>query len=129
MKNVTAEELTTVPMTMTVQEYTPMLLMNTAFEPGTCMEFLESLTDPDVKKMAYAEYYYFSGQHEKAVEYASPYLNHENAMVRMSACLICSLRICRLIISVMRGEGWTACRRAWHSMNMQIRRIRRCWHL
>ena len=90
MKNITAEELTTVPMTMTVQEYTPMLLMNTAFEPGTCMEFIESLTDPDVKKMAYAEYYYFSGQHEKAVEYASPYLNHENAMVRMSACLICS---------------------------------------
>lgn len=90
MKNVTAEEMTAVPMTMTVQEYIPMLLMNTAFEPGTCMEFIESLTDPDVKKMAYAEYYYFSGQHEKAVEYASPYLNHENAMVRMSACLICS---------------------------------------
>ena len=77
MKNVTAEEMTAVPMTMTVQEYIPMLLMNTAFEPGTCMEFIESLTDPDVKKMAYAEYYYFSGQHEKAVEYASPYLNHE----------------------------------------------------
>lgn len=54
MKNVTAEEMTTVPMTMTVQEYTPMLLMNTAFEPGTCMEFIESLTEPDVKKMAYA---------------------------------------------------------------------------
>ena len=70
MKNVTAEEMTAVPMTMTVQEYIPMLLMNTAFEPGTCMEFIESLTDPDVKKMAYAEYYYFSGQHEKAVEYA-----------------------------------------------------------
>ena len=72
MKNVTAEEMTAVPMTMTVQEYIPMLLMNTAFEPGTCMEFIESLTDPDVKKMAYAEYYYFSGQHEKAVEYARP---------------------------------------------------------
>ena len=90
MKNVTAEEMTAVPMTMTVQEYIPMLLMNTAFEPGTCMEFIESLTDPDVKKMAYAEYYYFSGQHEKAVEYASPYLNHENAMIQMSACLIYS---------------------------------------
>ena len=90
MKNVTAEEMTAVPMTMTVQEYIPMILMNTAFELGTCMEFIESLTDPDVKKMAYAEYYYFSGQHEKAVEYASPYLNHENAMVQMSACLIYS---------------------------------------
>ena len=76
-ESVTAEEMTAVPMTMTVQEYIPMLLMNTAFEPGTCMEFIESLTDPDVKKMAYAEYYYFSGQHEKAVEYASRYLNHE----------------------------------------------------
>ena len=28
MKNVTAEEMTAVPMTMTVQEYIPMLLMN-----------------------------------------------------------------------------------------------------
>ena len=45
MKNVTTEEMTAVPMTMTVQEYIPMLLMNTAFEPGTCMEFIESLTD------------------------------------------------------------------------------------
>ena len=52
MENVTAEEKTAVPMTMTVQEYIPMLLMNTAFEPGTCMEFIDSLTDPDVKKMA-----------------------------------------------------------------------------
>ena len=31
MKNVTAEEMTAVPMTMTVHEYIPMLLMNTAF--------------------------------------------------------------------------------------------------
>lgn len=40
--------------------------------------------------MAYAEYYYFSGKHEKAVEYAGEYLQHENEMIRLSANLIYS---------------------------------------
>lgn len=73
-----------------VEHYTPMLVMNTAFEPGTCRKFIESLTDPDIKKMAYAEYYYFSGQHDKAVKITELYLNNENKMMQLSACLIYS---------------------------------------
>ena len=72
------------------KQYKPMLVMNTAFKPGTCLEFIESLNDPDVKKMAYAEYYYFSGQHEKAVELSELYLSCGNQLMQLSANLIYS---------------------------------------
>lgn len=68
--------------------HTPMLLMSSAFPLGGCIDFIESLADQDEKMMAYAEYYYFSGHHEKAVEYAEMYLDHPDIMLKMSACLI-----------------------------------------
>ena len=43
----------------------PMLLMSSAFPLGRCIEFIESIDDVPQKEMAYAEYYYFSGRHEK----------------------------------------------------------------
>lgn len=68
--------------------YTPMLLMSSSFPIGGCIDFIEALQDKDEKKMAYAEYYYFSGQHEKAVAYTECYLDCEDVMLKMSACLI-----------------------------------------
>ena len=66
----------------------PMLLMSSAFPLGRCIEFIESIDDIPQKEMAYAEYYYFSGRHEKAVEYAEMYLNCEDIMLKLSASLI-----------------------------------------
>ena len=66
----------------------PMLLMSSAFPLGRCIEFIESIDDVPQKEMAYAEYYYFSGRHEKAVEYAEMYLNCEDIMLKVSASLI-----------------------------------------
>ncbi len=66
----------------------PMLLMSSAFPLGRCKEFIESIDDVPQKEMAYAEYYYFSGRHEKAVEYAEMYLNCEDIMLKLSASLI-----------------------------------------
>ena len=63
----------------------PMLLMSSAFPLGRCIEFIESIDDVPQKEMAYAEYYYFSGRHEKAVEYAEMYLNCEDIMLKLSA--------------------------------------------
>lgn len=68
--------------------HVPMLLMSTAFPIGGCLKFIDSLRDEDTRKMAYAEYYYFSGQHEKAVELTELYLEHQDAMLKLSACLI-----------------------------------------
>lgn len=66
----------------------PMLLMSSAFPLGRCIEFIESIDDVPQKEMAYAEYYFFSGRHEKAVEYAEMYLNCEDIMLKLSASLI-----------------------------------------
>lgn len=66
----------------------PMLLMSSAFPLGRCIEFIESIDDVPQKEMAYAEYYYFSRRHEKAVEYAEMYLNCEDIMLKLSASLI-----------------------------------------
>lgn len=66
----------------------PMLLMSSAFPLGRCIEFIESIDDVPQKEKAYAEYYYFSGRHEKAVEYAEMYLNCEDIMLKLSASLI-----------------------------------------
>ena len=71
------------------KKHIPMRLMSTAFSPGHCMELIQSITDPDDREMALAEYYYFSGQPQVAVEHAALYLNHENLMLRLSANLIC----------------------------------------
>lgn len=66
----------------------PMRLMSTAFKPGECLHLIDSLRDDAIKEMAYCEYYYFTGQHDKAVNLSELYLNHPNTMLRLSACLI-----------------------------------------
>lgn len=66
----------------------PMLLMSSPFPLGKCLEFIESIEDIPQKEMTYAEYYYFSGQHEKAVKYSEKYLKDEDIILKLSASLI-----------------------------------------
>lgn len=68
--------------------HVPMRLMSTAFHPGNCLQVINDLEETDVRKMAYCEYYYFTGQHDKAVNLTELYLNHPDPMLRLSACLI-----------------------------------------
>ena len=68
--------------------YLPMLLMSTAFRPGECLNFIQNLKNQDMQKIAYCEYYYFTGEHDKAVDLAELYLSHPDPMLRLSACLI-----------------------------------------
>lgn len=65
-----------------------MPLMNSAFEPGHCLEVIEAMEDGSEKDIAMAEYYYFSGQPEQAVEAAEVYLTSPDTGARLSACLI-----------------------------------------
>ena len=67
-----------------------MPLMNTPFAPGHCLEFVESLEDGPRKTIARAEYAYFSGDAEKAVELAAGSLESSSPEIRLSACLICA---------------------------------------
>ena len=70
-------------------DLTPMPLMNTAFTPGRCLEYVEGIEDPRLRDIARAEYHYFSGHPEEAAREAELYLSHTDLALRLSACLIC----------------------------------------
>lgn len=65
-----------------------MPLMNTPFRPGHCMEAIEGMKAGPTRDIALAEYHYFSGQGEKALEETQVYLTAKDAGVRLSACWI-----------------------------------------
>ncbi len=65
-----------------------MPLMNTAFEPGKCLEFIQDMADGPQKQIALAEYYYFSGQPEKAVRKTELFLTGADKAIQLSACFI-----------------------------------------
>ncbi len=65
-----------------------MPLMSTAFKPGKCMETIEHVLDGAKREIALAEYCYFSGQAEKAMQKSELYLTHPEAAYRLSACFI-----------------------------------------
>lgn len=71
-------------------ERTFMPLMNTPFAPGECLKAVESMEAGVQRDIAWAEYYYFSGQPENAIGRAQPYLASDDAGARLSARLICS---------------------------------------
>ena len=79
-----------VPQTQRPQELFPgfMPLMNTAFQPGHCLETIEQMKAGTKKNIALAEYHYFSGQAEKAMQETEPYLNAEDGATKLSACWI-----------------------------------------
>ncbi len=76
------------------REYIPaeprvaMPLLNTPYRPGHCMDSILKMEDPDSRTIALAEYYYFSGQAQKASAIAEKYLTHEDVALRLSACWI-----------------------------------------
>ena len=72
------------------QEYAFMPLMNSSFAPGECLKTVETMEEGSRQDIAWAEYYYFSGQPEKAIEKAECYLDSDDIGARLSACLICS---------------------------------------
>ena len=69
-------------------ELIPMPLMNAAFVPGKCLDFVQDIADPRSRDIARAEYFYFSGQAEEAARCAELYLSHPEPALRLSACLL-----------------------------------------
>lgn len=65
-----------------------MPLMNKDFRPGHCMEYIRGMEEGPQKKIALAEYHYFSGQPEKAAREAELFLTCSDPALRLSACLI-----------------------------------------
>lgn len=63
-------------------------LLNSFFDPGKCLEYINDLPDEKIKDIAKTEYYYFSGQAKKAIEIAELYLNDNNLTIRLTAMVI-----------------------------------------
>ncbi len=66
----------------------PMPLMNTAYAPGRALEAVERIEDPEMRRIALAEYHYFSGRAEDAAREAELLLLHEDPALRLSACWV-----------------------------------------
>lgn len=70
-------------------KHTVLPLLNASFEPGKCMEYINSIEDKDERKIALGEYYYFSAQPQKAIETLEEYLDSDDEVLKYSASLIC----------------------------------------
>lgn len=71
-------------------EQIPLPLINSEVLLGRCGEYIETIADPDSKHLAKAEYYYFTGQTKLAAETTELFFNHEDLIIKLSACLIYS---------------------------------------
>ncbi len=67
---------------------TLMPLLNTAFPPGRCKEYLEYLKAGPQRDIAMAEYHYFSGHPQEAAQEAELFLTSSDLRLRLSACWI-----------------------------------------
>lgn len=65
-----------------------MPLMNTPFRPGECLLCLQRMEPGPRQEIAWAEYYYFSGQPERAIQKAGQLLYDPDIDTRLSACLL-----------------------------------------
>lgn len=65
-----------------------MPLLANDFVPGHCEEFILNLKDPDDRSIAFAEYNYYKGNTEKAIELSELYLDHKDYKLSLSASFI-----------------------------------------
>jgi len=62
-----------------------MPLLTLSFVPGYCKELIESIEDSDDRAIAVAEYNYYKGRPQSAIEVAELYLNHSDIALSLSA--------------------------------------------
>ncbi len=65
-----------------------MPLLGSTFVPGNCSKLIESIKDSDDKALATAEYCYYKGQTQEAIEITELYLTHKSYALAFSACFI-----------------------------------------
>lgn len=63
-------------------------LMNTPFQPGKCLDAVESMEAGAQRDIALAEYHYFTGKPEETVKEVEYYLTSPDIGARLSACLL-----------------------------------------
>lgn len=102
-----------------MDKYTVMPLLNSSFEPGKAREIVAGFEDMDVRNIAQAEFFYFTGEAEASSEIAKRYLASDVMELRLSACMLYGYSNMTLgnSLAARRGlEGIQAC------MNLAMRK-------
>lgn len=69
-----------------MQSFLP--LINAAFTPGHCMEYIEGIQNVHRRNIALAEYYYFSGRAEESARLSERYISHPETALCLSGCML-----------------------------------------
>lgn len=66
----------------------PFPLLSGSFAPGQCLAYIHTIADEDTRNIAMAEYFYYSGNLEKASLAVERYLNHDDLAISLIASLL-----------------------------------------
>lgn len=69
-------------------DYVVLPLLNSSFEPGRAREVVEGFGDVDLRNIARAELFYFTGQAEECCEITRGYLSSRVIELKLSACIL-----------------------------------------
>lgn len=69
-------------------DYVVLPLLNSSFEPGRAREVVEGVVDVDLRNIARAELFYFTGQAEECCEITRGYLSSRVIELKLSACIL-----------------------------------------
>lgn len=69
-------------------DYVVLPLLNSSFEPGRAREVVEGFVDVDLRNIARAELFYFTGQAEECCEITRGYLSSRVIELKLSACIL-----------------------------------------
>lgn len=69
-------------------DYVVLPLLNSSFEPGRAREVVEGFVDVDLRNIARAELFYFTGRAEECCEITRGYLSSRVIELRLSACIL-----------------------------------------
>lgn len=88
--------------------YVVLPLLNSSFEPGRAREVVEGFVDVDLRNIARAELFYFTGQAEECCEITRGYLSSRVIELKLSACILYGYSNLSLgnVAAAKRGDGW-----------------------
>lgn len=69
-------------------DYVVLPLLNSSFEPGRAREVVEGFVNVDLRNIARAELFYFTGQAEECCEITREYLSSRVIELKLSACIL-----------------------------------------
>lgn len=87
-------------------DYVVLPLLNSSFEPGRAREVVEGFVDVDLRNIARAELFYFTGQAEECCEITRRYLSSRVIELKLSACILYGYLICRWGMWRRLSGGW-----------------------